>query len=223
VSSAELPPDAVHQVFGPNADLAIRYARLLVTDGVERGLIGPRESDRIWTRHVLNCAALAELLPSAARVVDIGSGAGLPGIPLALALPTAQVDLVEPLARRVQFLEEVVAALGLGERVRVVRGRAEEPSVIRQVGDSAWVTARAVAPLDRLVAWCLPLLHTGGKVIAMKGERAAMELDEHGPALRRAGVVATDIVQCGMGVVEPPVTVVVLERGHARSRSKGKS
>ena len=220
MSPTEQPPEAVDQVFGPNADLAVRYTELLVTDGVERGLIGPREADRIWTRHVLNCAVLAELLPATARLVDVGSGAGLPGIPLALAVPELSIDLVEPLARRAQFLTEVVDALGLCARVRVVRGRAEEKPVRAAVGESHWVTARAVAPLDRLVAWCLPLLVPGGKLIALKGERAAVELAEHRTAVQRAGVVAADVVQCGVGRLEQPATVVVLERGHARSKGK---
>ena len=200
--------------------MAIRYADLLVTAGVERGLIGPKEPGRIWSRHILNCAALAELLPADTRLVDVGSGAGLPGIPLALALPGLRVDLVEPLARRAQFLTEAVDALGLAARVSVVRGRAEEHGVISEVGDAQWVTARAVAPLDRLVGWCLPLLSIGGKLVAMKGERAEAELVEHGAALRRLGVVASQVVQCGAGRIEPPVTVVVLERGHTRSRGK---
>ena len=223
MTSTEILPAAAERLFGANLDRAARYAELLVTVGVERGLIGPREPERIWTRHVLNCAAPAELLPSTARVVDIGSGAGLPGIPLALALPGLRVDLVEPLARRVQFLTEVVDELGLGDQVRVIRGRAEEPAVIAEVGESEWVTARAVAPLDRLVGWCLPLLVTGGKVIAMKGSQAESELAEHEKAIRRMGVVATGIVQCGVGLVAPPVTVVVLERGAVARRSKGKS
>lgn len=223
MNPTEPPPDAVEVVFGDNVARAIAYADLLVTAGVERGLIGPRETDRIWTRHILNCAAPAELLPATARVVDVGSGAGLPGIPLALALPALRVDLVEPLARRAQFLAEAVDALALGDRVRVIRGRADDRAVIQIAGQSEWVTARAVAPLDRLVAWCLPLLVTGGKVIAMKGERAASELAEHASAIRRSGVASTEVVQCGIGLVDPPVTVVVLERGQVAARSKGKT
>ncbi len=153
----EAPPPAVGTVFGAQLPRAERFVDLLVGPGVERGLLGPREAARIWSRHVLNCAVLAELLPATARVVDVGSGAGLPGLAVAIARPELRVDLVEPLLRRAEFLAEAVASLELGDRVRVIRGRAEEPGVLRAVGQADWVTARAVAPLDRLVRWCLPL------------------------------------------------------------------
>jgi len=134
-------------VFGERIDLARRYVQALATDGVLRGLIGPREPARLWTRHVLNSAAASSLIESGARVVDIGSGAGLPGIPLAIARPDCIITLVEPLERRVRFLLEMVDALGL-TNCRVVRGRAEE--VVARCGDADVVISRAVAPLHRL-------------------------------------------------------------------------
>jgi 16S rRNA (guanine527-N7)-methyltransferase len=192
--------------------LASRYAELLTSAGVERGLLGPREASRVWERHLLNCAVIGELLPRAARVVDVGSGAGLPGIPLACARPDLRIDLVEPLARRVTFLEEAVAALALVPRVSVVRGRAEERAVVRRVAPVAWVTARAVAPLDRLAAWCLPLLQPGGRLLALKGRRAAQELNEHRDVIGRLGGVDQHVVLCGVDLLASPSTVVVIRR-----------
>ena len=191
---------------------ASRYAELLTSAGVERGLLGPREASRVWERHLLNCAVIGELLPRAARVVDVGSGAGLPGIPLACARPDLRIDLVEPLARRVTFLEEAVAALALAPRVSVVRGRAEESAVVRRVAPVAWVTARAVAPLDRLAAWCLPLLQPGGRLLALKGRHAAQELNEHREVIGRLGGVDQHVVLCGVDLLASPSTVVVIRR-----------
>jgi 16S rRNA (guanine527-N7)-methyltransferase len=189
-----------------------KTAELLTSAGVERGLLGPREASRVWERHLLNCAVVGELLPRAARVVDVGSGAGLPGIPLACARPDLRIDLVEPLARRVTFLEEAVAALALAPRVSVVRGRAEERAVVRRVAPVAWVTARAVAPLDRLAAWCLPLLQPGGCLLALKGRRAAQELNEYRDVIGRLGGVDQHVVLCGVDLLASPSTVVVIRR-----------
>jgi 16S rRNA (guanine527-N7)-methyltransferase len=200
-------PDAV---FGVRRSLAERYAEHLVTSGVERGLIGPREAPRVWDRHILNCAVVAEIVPTGARLVDVGSGAGLPGIPLALARPDLQVVLVEPLARRVEWLREVVDDLGLA--VEVERGRAEEAAVRRRWEGADVVTARAVAPLARLAGWCLPLAREGGMMLALKGASAAAEVERDAAALRGAGGGAARIVRCGAGTVDPPSTVVVVER-----------
>jgi 16S rRNA (guanine527-N7)-methyltransferase len=192
-------------VFGARLPLAEAYARLLAGPGVERGLVGPREPGRIWERHLLNCAALTPLLPAGARVVDVGSGAGLPGVVLALRRPDLYVDLVESLRRRIDFLGEVVDELGLGERVRVVRGRVVDPVVVAAVGGAQGVTARADAPLDRLVAWCLPLLRPGGSLLALKGERATEELTEHASAVRRSGGTHARVLRCPVVVTDGEV------------------
>ncbi|HEY5846163.1 MAG TPA: 16S rRNA (guanine(527)-N(7))-methyltransferase RsmG [Microlunatus sp.] len=147
------------------------YVDILLDRGVIAGVIGPREADRIWDRHILNSLALADLIPIGASVVDVGSGAGLPGIPLAIARPDLSVTLLEPLLRRTTFLEPVVRELGLGARVRVVRARAEDHHQQYDV-----VTARALAPLDRLIRWCRPLLKDGGTLLALKGRSAEDEI-----------------------------------------------
>jgi 16S rRNA (guanine527-N7)-methyltransferase len=197
-------------VFGERLPLARRYAEHLATSGVERGLIGPREAPRIWERHVLNCAVVAGLVPDGARLVDVGSGAGLPGIPLALARPDTRVVLVEPLARRVDWLREVIVDLGVA--VEVERGRAEEDVVRRRWEGADVVTSRAVAPLARLAGWCLPLLRPGGQMLAVKGAAAADEVERDAAAVRRLGGGIPRIERCGVGIIDPPSTVVVVER-----------
>lgn len=184
---------SAQEIFGSRAGLATTFAQMLATDGVTRGLIGPREAPILWDRHILNCAALADHLPQAGRVVDVGSGAGLPGVVLAIRRPELRVDLVEPLLRRSSFLAEVIERLGLAEQVRVVRGRAEDRSVVSLVGSADWVTARAVAPLGRLVRWCLPLLSDGGTLLAVKGGRAAQEVASDGVEIRSAGGTVVDV------------------------------
>lgn len=204
---------SAEQVFGVGLPLARRYAALLAGPGVLRGLIGPRESDRIWQRHLLNCAVIEELLPPDARIVDVGTGAGLPGLALACARSDLRVDLVDSLRRRTDFLTEVVDDLTVGNRVRVVTGRVEDAAVRATVGQARWVTARAVAPLDRLARWCLPLLEPGGQVLAMKGRRADEEAATHTHAITRAGGSIVDVVRCGVGrVSEPPRVVRILKR-----------
>jgi len=212
VPAAPPPSAAAAGYFGERLPTLAALADLLAGEGVVRGLIGPREAPRLWDRHLLNCAVLGELLPDGARVVDVGSGAGLPGLVLAAARADLSVDLVEPLQRRTDFLQEAVDSLGLAGRVRVVRGRAEEPTVRQAVGSAAWVTARAVAPLSRLAGWCAPLLAPGGRLLAMKGDQAQAEVDAAAAQLRRARLALVQVVQCGAGVIEPPTTVVVLER-----------
>jgi 16S rRNA (guanine527-N7)-methyltransferase len=211
-TALQLPeaPAAASDVFGDRLALADEYVRRLATDGVARGLIGPREVPRLWDRHVLNCAVLTELLPPGARVVDIGSGAGLPGVVLALRRPDLQVVLVEPMQRRVDFLEETVAALGLGGEIQVLRGRAEEREVRRAVGGTDWVTARAVAPLDRLVKWCLPLVGPDGRLLALKGARATDEVAEHRDTLQRSGATVLEVRTLGQGLLDEPTWVVVV-------------
>jgi 16S rRNA (guanine527-N7)-methyltransferase len=191
-------------------DLARDYADFLAGAGVDRGLLGPREVDRIWDRHLLNCAAVAELIEPGARVVDVGSGAGLPGIPLAIARPDLVVTLVEPMLRRTDFLTEVVAALGL--TATVVRGRAEDAAVRAAISDADVVVSRAVADLEKLARWGLPLLRAGGRMLALKGERAESEVAERGPAMARLGARGVEVVRCGTGYLSPPATVVAAVR-----------
>ncbi|MGJ7439494.1 16S rRNA (guanine(527)-N(7))-methyltransferase RsmG [Aquipuribacter sp. MA13-6] len=201
-------PAAAAEVFGERLPLAERYVSLLAGSGTERGLIGPREGDRLWERHLLNSAVIQELVPPGASVVDVGSGAGLPGIPLALARPDVTVELVEPLLRRTTWLEEVLTELGLAPQVRVTRGKV---AVIgpRQVDV---VTARAVAPLERLLPMCVPLVRPGGLVLALKGEQAVAEVAAVHDQASRWKVVALDVARCGSGVSAEETTVVVARR-----------
>jgi 16S rRNA (guanine527-N7)-methyltransferase len=204
-----VPPEA-RRVFGvQNLLVAERYADLLATDGVVRGLIGPREAPRLWQRHLLNCAVLGEVIAPGATVADVGSGAGLPGLVLAIARPDLRVTLVEPLLRRTRFLDEAVAELGLADRVEVFRGRAEELHGRRTF---AVVTARAVAPLERLARSCLPLVQPDGELVAMKGASAEEEVAEAGPALRRLGCAPPVVVRLGAGVLAEPTWAVRVAR-----------
>ncbi|BBZ02077.1 ribosomal RNA small subunit methyltransferase G [Mycolicibacterium chitae] len=209
-------PPAAREVFGERLGTAQRYAEFLATAGVERGLIGPRETDRLWERHVLNSAAIAELIPEGQRVVDVGSGAGLPGVPLAIARPDLAVVLVEPLLRRAAFLNEVVDELRL-ENVTVVRGRAEEKSVVAEHGRADIVTSRAVAALDKLSKWSLPLLRVGGTMLALKGERAESEVAEHRRVMTSLGADDVRVMKCGVSYLDPPATVVAARRSEPKS------
>ena len=175
----------VEQVFGPATGQISRYVDILATDGVTRGLIGPREVDRLWDRHILNSVAVTDLVARDATVVDVGSGAGLPGVPLAILRPDLRVTLLEPLLRRVNFLTEVIDVLGLADRVNEVLERAEEHRERYAV-----VLARAVAPLVKLVPWCAPLRSPTGTILALKGRSAGAELSAAQPALAKAGLVA---------------------------------
>ena len=204
-------PPAAADVFGDRLDAAVEYAAILSGAGIERGLIGPAEVARLWDRHILNSAAIGELVTQGDRVADIGSGAGLPGIPLALVRSDVNVTLVEPLLRRADFLAEVVELLGLP--VTVIRGRAEERAVRDAAGEIDVVTSRAVASLDKLTRWCLPLLQPGGRMLAMKGERAASEIEEHRRAMSSLGAVDVKVMECGVNYLTPPVTVVVAVKG----------
>ena len=209
------PPGTAAGVFGPLLPAVTAYVARLASDGVTRGLIGPREVPRLWERHILNSAAVAEAVPAGARVVDVGSGAGLPGIPLGLARPDLVLTLVEPMARRVEFLEEVVAELAVpaGLRWRVVRGRAEERSVATAVGPVDVVTARAVAPLPRLVGWCRGLMRPGAQLIALVGASALAELPGMVPELEAAGMRNVHPRAVGADLGDAATTVVVMTRG----------
>ncbi len=203
--------DAGAAIFGARMDIARRYAELLAGAGVERGLLGPREVDRLWDRHLLNSAVVGELLDPGERVVDIGSGAGLPGIPLAIARPDLEVVLLEPLLRRSEFLTEVVAELGLA--VEVVRGRAEDPWVRDQFGARDVAVSRAVAALDKLTKWSMSLLRPDGRMVAIKGERASEEVKTHRRVMAASGAVDVRVVTCGANYLRPPATVVLARRG----------
>ena len=197
------PPPGAAAVFGPALDEARAYAGMLATRGVEWGLIGPHEVPRLWDRHLLNCAVVADLIGSQYRtLVDIGSGAGLPGIVLAMMRPGLAVTLLEPMERRCRFLSGCVAELGLAN-ARVLRGRAEDATLRADVA-----TARAVAPLDRLAELAVRVVRPGGLVLAIKGQTADAELRKARPVLRRIGARGAKVVRAGQGKVDPATTVV---------------
>jgi 16S rRNA (guanine527-N7)-methyltransferase len=173
--------DARAGLFGAGAEAIRQYVDILASRGIDWGVIGPREGERLWERHILNSIAGASLFPEGATVVDVGSGAGLPGIPLAILRPDLKVTLLESLLRRANFLDLAVDELELSDRVRVVRARAEDHRERYAV-----VASRAVAPLPRLIGWCAPLMTGGGKILALKGSSAETELAESARELRRA-------------------------------------
>lgn len=196
--------DAAEHIFGDRLDLAKRYVEHLATSGIERGLIGPREVPRLWSRHVLNCAVVAELIEDGAKVADVGSGAGLPGLCLAIARPDLYLTLIEPLERRVIWLEEVVVDLGLSN-VEIIRSRAE--AAIGKV-ECTVVTARAVSALDTLAPLTIPLLGGEGELLAIKGRSAEEEIGKAAKTLKKLGGVSTEVLTAGQGVLEEPTTVV---------------
>lgn len=210
-------PQAAALCFADRLSIAQRYGEILAGSGIERGLIGPSEVDRLWERHILNSAAMAELFEPGERVVDIGSGAGLPGIPLAIARPDLNVTLVEPLLRRSEFLREAIEELGI--EVAVVRGRAEDRTIREEAGGRDAVVSRAVAPLDKLSRWSLPLLRAGGRMLALKGERAMDEVETHRRTLSSLGATEVRVVRCGVDFLNPPATVVVARRGAVDNRT----
>ena len=181
-----------------------QYAHLLATDGVVRGLIGPREVPRLWDRHIANSAILATVLDEGLTVCDIGSGAGLPGMVVAIARPDLQVTLVEPLLRRTTFLDEVVELLGL-DNVEVVRGRADALHGERTFDV---VTSRAVAPLERLLTWSMPLVSPHGELVALKGSSIAEEIETARPTLEKYRCGEPTINELGAGVLESPTSAV---------------
>jgi 16S rRNA (guanine527-N7)-methyltransferase len=205
--SRETPstPEAAGRAF-PSArlPLAERFAELLATDGVLRGLIGPREAPRLWERHLLNCAALGEAIPEGSSVCDVGSGAGLPGLVLAIARPDLEVELVEPLLRRTTFLTEAVADLGL-DNVTVTRGRAE---VVHGARRFQVVTSRAVAPLARLLEWSMPLVAADGALVAMKGSSVGEEIEAASETLSRLGCAAPEVLELGDSFLSSTARVV---------------
>lgn len=195
---------AAERIFGDRLDLAKRYVGHLATSGIERGLIGPREVPRLWSRHVLNCAVVEELIDDGVKVADVGSGAGLPGLCLAIARPDLYLTLIEPLERRVTWLEEVVMDLGLSN-VEIIRSRAE--AAIGKVECSV-VTARAVSALKTLAPLTIPLLGGEGELLAIKGRSAEEEITTAGKTIRNLGGYLTEVMIAGQGVLEEPTTVV---------------
>lgn len=205
-------PAAAAHVFGGRLPLAEAYHRSLATDGSTRGFIGPREVPRLWDRHILNCAVIGEVMAEAATVADVGSGAGLPGIPLAIARPDLHITLIEPLLKRSIYLGEVVDLLQL-DNVTVIRGRAEDKAVRQALGGGVdIVTSRAVAPLGKLAGWSLPLVKVGGAMVALKGSSVTEELERDGAAIRRAGGGKAEIITVGAQHLAEPTTVIRIPR-----------
>ena len=181
----EAPTQAVRDFFGPAFSDVAEYARMLEDEGELRGLLGPRDMERIWSRHIMNCAALLEVIGEGVDVLDVGSGAGLPGLVIAIARPDLNVTLLEPLLRRFNFLKEAVDELGLDGQVLVERGRAED---LKQHFDV--VTCRAVARLPKLLGWTMPLFLPDGELLALKGESIDAELADSADIIARNGLSA---------------------------------
>jgi 16S rRNA (guanine527-N7)-methyltransferase len=198
----EAEPAVAAQIFGANLDKARLYAAALVRDGDELGLLGPREMPRLWSRHILNSAVVSRLVADGATVADVGSGAGLPGIPMAIAQPNARFTLIEPMERRSNWLIEQVDALGL-TNVTVKRARAEEVGEVFDV-----VTARAVSALPKLLRLTVPLTRDGGVILALKGSKAQDEIAESKPLVKKLKIASFEVIQVGTEHLAEPTTVV---------------
>jgi 16S rRNA (guanine527-N7)-methyltransferase len=198
----EIEPAAAESIFGDQIGQARLYFEALVRDGDLLGLLGPREMPKLWTRHILNSAVVAELVASGQTVADVGSGAGLPGIPMALVQPEAQFTLIEPMERRSDWLKAIVQDLGLSN-VRVQRARAEEVAEVFDI-----VTARAVSALPNLLRMCVPMTKHGGEVIALKGSKAAEEIQEAKKLQKKLGIASFEIVRVGSEFLTDPTLVV---------------
>lgn len=207
MSIPEVPAGAVEALPDAIPGL-VRLAELLATHGVDRGLIGPREVPRLWDRHLLNCAALGPLVPVGSVVADLGSGAGLPGLVLAITRPDVTIVAVEPLLRRTEFLAEAALELGL-DNVEIVRARAEQLHGSRAFGV---VTARAVAPLPRLLGWAVPLLTPPGFLLALKGRSAHQEVTDAARELRQFDCAAPEVLSVVQPGGESTTTVVRVSR-----------
>ena len=199
----EAEPASAKAIFGSQIDKARAFAQKLANDSDELGLLGPRELDRLWSRHILNSAVVAEIVKPGDHVADVGSGAGLPGIPMALALPEANFVLIEPMERRSNWMLEVIEELEL-KNVKVRRARAEDVTDLK----FEIVTARAVASLDKLLRHCVPLLKSGGSLVALKGSRAAEEIEVAKKLQKKLGVASFEIVVCGEKFLAEPTSVV---------------
>lgn len=203
-------PAAAERIFADRLPLAQRYAEILAGSGVIRGLLGPREAPRLWERHVLNCAVITELIDEGNTVIDVGSGAGLPGVVIAIRRPDLRVTLVEPLLRRVRWLQEVIDELELSN-VTIARGRAE--ALWDELPAADVVTSRAVSALENLAVWSVPLVRPGGWWLPMKGASVAEEIEGCRPLLAAVGVTSIEISECGVGILEEPTTVARLAVG----------
>ncbi len=200
--SPEAEPAVAAVIFGDRLDLARRYAALLIRDSDTLGLLGPREMPKLWSRHILNSAVVSELVPDGVTVADVGSGAGLPGIPMAIAQPNAHFTLIEPMERRSDWLKAVVAELGL-ENVSVLRARAEE---VGEVFDL--VTARAVSALPKLLRLTVPLTRHGGAIIALKGSKAAEEIEEAKKLSKKLKIAGFEVIHTGAQILDETTLVV---------------
>ena len=198
----EVEPAIAATIFGAGIDKARAYAAALIKDGDELGLLGPREMPKLWTRHILNSAVVAELVGPGKKVADVGSGAGLPGIPMAIAQPEAQFTLIEPMERRLNWLQEQVDSLGLAN-VRVLRARAEEVGEAFDI-----VTARAVSALPKLLRLTVPLTRHGGEIIALKGSKAQEEIDDSKNLMKKLDIHSFEIVFTGAQHLAEPTRVV---------------
>ncbi len=209
------PPAEAEAVFGDQLGLAERFAQWLIGPGLTRGLLGPREADQIWERHLLNGVSIADLIEPTSGVLDIGSGAGLPGLALLLARPDLQLVLIEPKVRRVDFLREVCADLGLP--ARIVRARATPDGLVLLPDDVTGgavppadvVTARAVAPIGDLALWAKPLLRREGRLLAIKGDAAPAELHRDRPVLTALGFLDAAVLTAGTSVASGPMSPVM--------------
>lgn len=210
-------PEGLATAFGPGAETIQQYVDILISRGVDHGLLGPREAARIWQRHILNCASIAPAFGAGQTVADIGSGAGLPGVVLAVARPDLHVTLIEPLLRRSTFLRSVVDELGLEVEVR--RARAED-----LIGHEQYdaVTARAVAPLARLSRWGLPLVRKGGYLVAMKGSSLESEIADAASTLREFHAGAVLIESYTVAGLDQPTVVVRIESSGATGGKKNR-
>lgn len=209
----EAEPESAKAIFGPQIEKARTFAQKLASDSDDLGLLGPRELDKLWSRHILNSAVVAETVNPGRLVADVGSGAGLPGIPMAIALPEANFVLIEPMERRSSWMVEVVEELGLSN-VEVRRARAEE--VLDLKFDI--VTARAVAALDKLLRLCVPLLRPGGSLIALKGSKAAEEIEVAKKLQKKLGIASFEILVCGKNFLAEPTSVVKTTLDSSRER-----
>jgi 16S rRNA (guanine527-N7)-methyltransferase len=199
----ESEPPVAQQVFGSRVDLARLYFNALVRDSDELGLLGPREMPRLWTRHILNSAVVSELLVGGEAVADVGSGAGLPGIPLAIVRPDVHFTLIEPMERRAAWLQKIVDDLKLSN-VEVIRARAEDVHGRR----FDIVTARALSAMPKLLRLTVPLTKSGGRILALKGGKAAEEIQDARPLMKKLGIASFELLTTGATLLAEPTSVV---------------